>query len=188
MKPLTIIYWTRALLGIVIGVLCAVYVYFSISSELFSLYTLLTGISFAILFYIVTFYLIKFKFFARVEKPSKLVSQGIGIFFFAWVVSWTLVVTFFMPSVSVNIYVSDTGNLVEGPKLWVAARDSVGLVVQNVTTTVGGLKMVLLPPGTYTFQLGGNLTGYSVINQNQTLAVEWLQSLDINFNVTELSG
>jgi len=185
MKPLNIIYWTRAALGVVIGVLCAVYVYFSVTTELVSFYTLLTGISFAMLFYIATFYVIKFKFFTKVEKPSKLMMQGIGIYFFAWIVSWTLIVTLLMPSVSVSIYVDNTGSLAEGQEFWVVAENSVGQIVQNVSTTSGVLRMALLPPGSYTFRLEGNLTGYNVVNQNQTVTLDWLQSSDIIFNVTQ---
>jgi hypothetical protein len=177
MKPLTTIYWTRAALGLVIGMLCAVYIYFSASTDLVSLYTLLTGISFAMLFYIATYYVIKSKFFARVEKQQKIVTQGIGIYFFAWIVSWTLIVTMLMPSVSVNIYVNDTGNPAEGQEFWVTARDNTGRLVQNKTTTSGTLIMALLPPGTYTFELGD--TG-----QSQELRVSWLQNLNVVFNVT----
>lgn len=184
MKPLTIIYWTRACLGVIIGLLCAVYVYFSVTSELVGLYTLLTGLSFAMLFYIATFYPIKFKFFTRVEKPSKLITQGIGIYFFAWIVSWTLIVTLLMPSVTVNIYNNDTETLAEGQEFWVVAWNSANQVIQNVTTTTGSLRMALLPPGTYVFQLGGNLTQYNVVNQNQKLVIDWLQTRNVVFNVS----
>ncbi len=187
MKPLTLIYWTRAGLGVTIGVLCALYVYFSVTTELVSLYTLITGISFAMLFYIVTYYVVKSKFFTRVEKQSKLVTQGIGIYFFAWIVSWTLIVTMLMPAVSVSIYDNDSGNLVANQGFWVAARNSVGQVVQNTTIPTGNLRMSLLPPGTYTFELG-NVSGYNVINQNQVLQIGWLESAQVGFNVTQVSG
>ena len=188
MKPLTIIYWTRAGLGLVIGILCAVYIYFSATTDLVSLYTLLTGISFAMLFYITTYYIIKFKFFARVEKQSKLITQGIGIYFFSWIISWTLIVTLLMPSVAVSIYVNDTGNLAAGQEFWVAARNSADQVVQNITTATGTLRMALLPPGTYTFQLGNVPENHTVQNQNQEVTVSWLQNLNVVFNVTEPSG
>lgn len=177
MKPLTTIYWMRASLGVVIGILCGVYIYFSVSSEIVSLYTLITGISFALLFYIATFYILKSRFFGRVEKQSKLMTQGIGIYFFAWLVSWTLIVTLLMPSVSVNIYIEDTENLVAGQTFWVTARNRAGQVVKNITTETGSLKMALLPPGTYTFNLGNT-------TQNQTKTIGWLQSLDVIFYVT----
>jgi hypothetical protein len=181
MKPLTTIYWTRAVLGLVIGMLCTVYIYFSATTDLVSIYTLLTGISFAMLFYIGTYYIIKSKFFARVEKQQKIITQGIGIYFFAWIVSWTLIVTMLMPSASVNIYMSDTGNLAEGQEFWVTARDSTGQLVQNKTTTTGTLKIALLLPGTYTFELGNT-------SQSQELTAGWLQNLNVAFNVTPTSG
>lgn len=176
MKPLTIVYWSRAGLGLVIGMLCGLYVYFSVSTELRDIYTLVTGLSFAMLFYIATHYILKFKFSARVEKQSKLMTQGIGIYFFAWIVTWTLMVSLLLPTVSVRIVDKNTQDLLAGPEFWIAALDSENNVVKNLTTTSGTLKMSLLPPGDYTFKLGNT-------NQTQELTIGWLQSENVTFNV-----
>jgi hypothetical protein len=175
MKPLSIIYWMRAGLGVIIGLLCAAYLYVSVSRELASLFTFLTGLSFAMLFYIVTYYVIKLRFFGQVEKQSKLMTQGIGIYFFAWLVSWILVVTLLLPSVSVSIYVG--GELAEGQTSWVAARNAAGDVVQNVTTTSGSTRIALLSPGAYIFEAGNGTW-----SQNKTLTLEWLHSYDVALN------
>lgn len=185
MKPLTVIYWSRAVLGVVIGVLCALYVYFSVTSELGSFSTLLTGLSFALLFYIVVYYVVKFKYFARVEKQSKLMTQGIGIYFFAWIVSWTLIVTLLMSSVSISVHVD--GGLTGEQNLWVAAWGNDGTVKRNVTITSGTARMALMQPGTYMFQLGGDLAGYKVVNQNRNLTLGWLEAASVSFNVSQAS-
>ncbi len=185
MKPLSIIYWTRAGLGLVIGLLCAAYLYVSVSRELASVFTLLTGLSFALLFYIATFYVVKLRFLGRVEKQSKLMTQGIGIYFFAWLVSWILVVTLLLPSVSVSIYVN--GESPEERTFWVAARNVAGDVVQNVTTTSGSLRIALLSPGTYIFEVG-NVTGFEVVGQNQELTLGWLHSPVVVFYVNQSLG
>ncbi len=182
-KPLNMIYWGRAGLGMVIGVLCAVYLFFSATSELTNIYTLLTGVSFALLFYVATYYIIKLKFFGAVEKKSKLITHGIGIYFFAWVVSWILAVSLLLPSVSVSIYVG--GELAEGRTFWVAAHSAGGGVVQNVTTASGSFRMALLAPGNYVFQLGGNFENETVEGQNQESVLGWLQSSSVVFNVTQ---
>lgn len=181
MKPLKTIYWTRACLGLAIGLLCGLYVYSSVSTELGGLYTLLTGLSFAMLFYIATYYILKFKFFLKVEKPSKLVSQGIGIYFFAWIVSWTLLVTLIMPSVLIEIQDIETGSKVVNQQFWIVARNSNDQIVRNASTTSGVVRMALLPPGAYTFELGGT-------NQSQAKTITWLQSPQLHFNVTLLPG
>jgi len=184
MKPLTLIYWARATFGLVIGVSCGLYVYFGITTGLGDIYTLLTGLSFALLFYMATYYIVKFKFFARVEKASKLVTQGIGIYFFAWIVSWTLFVTLLMPSISVGIYYGTTSNLFEDEQFWVATLNSDGQIVQNVTTKSGSLKIALLSPGTYTLVLTGIPEGYTAANESLTLS--WLESPPLRFDVTQL--
>jgi len=185
MKPLSIIYWIRAGLGLFIGILCAFYVYSTVSTEVTNIYTLLTGISFALLFYMATYYLIKGKYFGRVEKQSKLGTQGIGIYFFAWIVSWSLIVTLFMPSVTVNIN-NVGGSPVEGLELWVVAENSGGQVIRNMTTVTGTLRMTLLSPGTYVFRLGDS-NGY-VADQNGTLSLGWLQSENVTFSLPWTGG
>jgi len=187
MKTLTLIYWVRAVLGLVIGILCGLYVYFAIATELGDIYTLLTGLSFALLFYMATYYIVKLKFFGRVEKASKLVTQGIGIYFFAWIVSWTLFVTLLMPSISVGIYHGTTPNLFEDEPFWVAAYNSDDRIIQNVTTKSGFLKMALLPPGTYTLVLTGIPEGYTAENANKSLTLSWLEFPHLRFNVKPLS-
>lgn len=83
MKPLTIVYWSRVGLGIVAALLCA----------LLALDSFLSGLSFGILFYIITYYLLKRLFVAEVEKSSELFKMGIGAYFLSWIVAWVLFYT-----------------------------------------------------------------------------------------------
>ena len=87
MNPLTIIYWTRFLLGTVAAALSA------LLTDFLPEFNLLNGISIALLVYIVSYYVYKAAFVGKVEKQSKIMSQGIGIYFFTWLVSWILMYT-----------------------------------------------------------------------------------------------
>ncbi len=186
MKPLTQIYWTRAMLGLIIGISSGLYVYFAVTTEVSNIYTLLTGLSFSLLFYMATFRILKFKFFGRIEKQKKLMTQGIGIYFFAWLVSWTLFVTLLMPSISVGIYHATTPNLYNDQQFWVAAKNSNGQIVQNVTTESGSLKMALLSPGNYTIILTGIPEGYTCMNANKSITLSWLEFSNLSFNITQI--
>ncbi|MFQ6064047.1 MAG: hypothetical protein ACE5L6_01090 [Candidatus Bathyarchaeia archaeon] len=83
MKPLTIIYWSRVALGIVAGLGCTL-----LGRESF-----LSGLSFGILFYILTYYILKTRFVTKVEKTSQLFMMGIGAYFMSLIVSWALFFT-----------------------------------------------------------------------------------------------
>ena len=89
MKPLSVIYWSRVCFGIVASLICAV-VYWA-SEGLF--YTFLQGLSMAIIVYIISHYVLKWQFVAKVEKPSKVFTTGIGAYFLTWIVTWTLFLT-----------------------------------------------------------------------------------------------
>ena len=92
MKPITIIYWSRAGLGVVAALL---------SGLISSLGTLsfFNGVSIALLVYIITYYLFKSVFITQVEKPTKIFTTGIGAYFLTWIVAWVVFYTlFFRPT------------------------------------------------------------------------------------------
>ena len=90
MRPLPLIYWTRLVLAIIAAAISTV-VALSLGER--GLNTFINGLTIALLVYLITFYIFKAKFKAKVEKQSKIMTQGIGIYFFAWLVSWVLIYT-----------------------------------------------------------------------------------------------
>jgi hypothetical protein len=93
MKTLTLIYWIRFGLGIAAAALCTFYNIFAGSLTRMDVRVFFSGFSLALLFYLATYYIIKIKFLYKVDKPSKLVTTGIGIYFFSWIVFWVLFYT-----------------------------------------------------------------------------------------------
>lgn len=53
----------------------------------------INGFSIALITYLISYYIIKLKFLNKVEKPRKLVTTGIGIYFISWIAFWTLLYT-----------------------------------------------------------------------------------------------
>ncbi len=96
MKALTQIYWLRFAFGIVAAFICVGYgiATETIRSDEFTFNILMNGISLALITYIISYYtIIKSMFMLKVEKPRKLVTTGIGIYFLAWIVFWVLLYT-----------------------------------------------------------------------------------------------
>ena len=54
---------------------------------------LMNSLSMALAVYLISYYGVKAKFITKVEKPTKLVTTGIGIYFFAWLVLTVLLYT-----------------------------------------------------------------------------------------------
>jgi len=92
LKPLSIIYWSRVCFGILAALICAVG---WASAGLFD--SFLGGLSMAMIVYILTHYVLKWQFIAKVEKPSKVFTTGIGAYFFTWIVAWVLFFTLLRP-------------------------------------------------------------------------------------------
>ena len=88
MKPLNIIYWSRVGFGVLAALVCALLINVEEVSN-----PLISGMSVGILVYLVTYYLIKWQFMAKVEKQSKMFTMGIGAYFLTWIVAWVLFYT-----------------------------------------------------------------------------------------------
>jgi hypothetical protein len=92
------IYWIRVALGALAGLVSAGAVFLfqsltpstSIVTMIGSINTLLNGITVALLFYLISYYVLKAKYATKVEKQSKIMSMGIFIYFFTWLIIWVL--------------------------------------------------------------------------------------------------
>jgi hypothetical protein len=80
----------RLALSIVAAVISAVIATLQNATDL---YTFVNGITIALLVYLVSYYLIKAKYGNKVEKQSKLMTQGIFMYFMSWLVFFILLYT-----------------------------------------------------------------------------------------------
>ena len=97
MKALETVYWLRVILGATAALVSAAYGYAtnSITTDTSKIVftTFLNSLSLTIIVYIVSYYIIKRIFSPKVEKPQKIATAGIGIYFLSWLVSWILLYT-----------------------------------------------------------------------------------------------
>jgi Mn2+/Fe2+ NRAMP family transporter len=95
---LTKIYWLRVALGAVAGLVSTGVTILTgtAPAQVTNTSTLLNGITIALLFYLISFYVLKAKYSSEVEKKSKIMSMGIFIYFFSWLIIWVLTLTVFI--------------------------------------------------------------------------------------------
>ena len=98
MNVLTKIYWLRVALGAVAGIISTAIpiIIQSVSGkplidQMGETNTLLNGITVALLIYLLSYYILKSKLASQVEKPTKIMTMGIFIYFFTWLVVWVLI-------------------------------------------------------------------------------------------------
>jgi len=92
MSPVVQLYWIRVLLGIVAGAVSAVFASFM---PLYDYSTLINSITVALLVYFITYYILRAVFKSKIEQQSKILSTGIGIYFFSWILFFVLFYTVF---------------------------------------------------------------------------------------------
>lgn len=87
------VYWLKLVLGIIAAVICLGYGIATdmIRNDAFILSTFMNSLSLAIVIYLISHYLVIKRMFAlQVEKPQKLFTMGIGVYFLTWIVLWVL--------------------------------------------------------------------------------------------------
>ena len=57
---------------------------------------LINGITIGLAVYLVTYYLLKWQFMTKVEKPTKIFTMGIGAYFLVFIMCWVLFITPFL--------------------------------------------------------------------------------------------
>lgn len=87
MKTLNVIYCLRVGFGILAALLAALVVDLRVGDPL------INGITIALAVYIVSYYVVKWQFANKVEKPTKILTMGIGAYFLVFIMIWVLVIT-----------------------------------------------------------------------------------------------
>lgn len=90
MKPLNVIYIIRIGLGVLAAVVAAMLVNLKVGNPL------INGITIGLAVYLLTYYLLKMQFLNKVDKPSKILSMGIGVYFITFIMCWVLLITPFL--------------------------------------------------------------------------------------------
>jgi len=87
LKPLSVIYWSRVGFGFFAALICVLLRIDKAAQPLIS------GLSMGLIIYILTYYILKWMFMAKVENPTKVFTTGIGAYFLTWIVTWSLLNT-----------------------------------------------------------------------------------------------
>jgi hypothetical protein len=88
MTPVVQLYWVRVSLGILAAALTAVVATFLGNQTEIS--ALFNCVSVAIIVYFISYYVLKAFYRNKIEKQSKILSTGIGMYFFSWLAFFVL--------------------------------------------------------------------------------------------------
>jgi len=109
LRTLNVIYCIRVGLGILAALITALVIDLRVGDPL------ITGISIGILFYIITYYILKWRFLNKVEKQSKIFTMGIGAYFLTFILCWTLFITPFLTPPTATFTFDPQKPLVDNP-------------------------------------------------------------------------
>jgi PKD repeat protein len=107
MKTLNVIYICRIGFGILAALVATLVVDLGAGDPL------INGITIGLAVYMVTYYLLKWQFANKVERPTKILTMGIGIYFLTFIMCWVLFITPFLATPTAAFMV-DTQNPVVG--------------------------------------------------------------------------
>ena len=175
LEPQKIIYWSRVGFGLLAALLCGL-LKFDRAVNPF-----LTGISTALIAYIVTYYLYKVLFAAKVKKRSQLVTMGIGAYFLAWILAWTLFSTLMHPLAA---FTYSPESLTAGNPIVFDATGSYDMTGHIVRYEWdfgdGNVANATSPTTTYAYAEAGDYTVTLMVEDNEGYAVQTSKILEVN--------
>lgn len=118
LKTLNVIYCIRIGLGALAALIAALVVDLKVGNPL------INGITVALAVYLLTYYLLKMVFANKVEKPTKILTMGIGIYFIIFVFCWVLFTTPLLAPPTAMITITPKENVVVGETITFDASTS----------------------------------------------------------------
>jgi len=85
---------------------------------------IINGVTVGLAVYLVSFYLLKWLFMNKVEKPTKILTMGVGAYALAFIFCWTLFVTPFLAPPTAAFTITPEQPLVVGEPIIFNATDS----------------------------------------------------------------
>jgi hypothetical protein len=94
MTPVVKLYWLRVVLGVIAGLVSAIFSIFVYKGASITDYTmLLNSITVALAVYVVTYYIVRVKLKEAIPQQSKILTTGIGMYFFTWITFFVVLYT-----------------------------------------------------------------------------------------------
>jgi PKD repeat protein len=118
LKTLNVIYCSRIGFGILAALVAALVVNLKVGNPL------INGITVGLAVYLITYYLLKWRFMSKVEKPTKILTMGIGVYFLTFIFCWVLFITPFLAPPTAT-FTMDPQNPVVGETITFDATASV---------------------------------------------------------------
>ncbi len=180
MKPLNIIYWSRVGFGVIAALVCVLLIDVGKVAN-----PLISGMSVAILVYILTYYILKWQFMTKVEKPSKVFTMGIGAYFLTWIVCSVVFITpLLKPPIATFTY--SPQNPVVGETITFdasASNDPDGTIIRydwNFGDETTGEDVTTA----HTYTSSGNYTVILIVKDDQGLRHKTETILTVSLNIT----
>ena len=117
LKTLNVIYCLRIGFGILAALVATLVVNLKAGNPL------INGITVGLAVYILTYYLLKLQFVNKVEKPTKILTMGIGAYFLTFIFCWVLFITPFLAPPTAT-FTMDPQNPVVGETITFDAKTS----------------------------------------------------------------
>jgi PKD repeat protein len=126
LKTLNVIYILRIGFGILAALVATLVVNLKAGNPL------INGITVGLAVYILTYYLLKLQFSNKVEKPTKILTMGIGAYFLTFIFCWVLFITPFLAPPTATFTITPQDPVVNNPVTFnaTASFDPDGTIVK----------------------------------------------------------
>jgi len=174
LKTLNVIYWSRVGFGILAALVATLLVNLKVGNPL------MNGITIGLAVYLITYYVVKWKFTSKVEQPTKLLTMGIGAYFLTFILCWVLFITPFLAPPTAT-FTWDPQNPVTGQTITFTStsEDPDGYIVGWVWDFGDDANSENVKPS-HTYTLAGNYTVRLTVVDDHGISMSNTKLLTVN--------
>ncbi len=174
LKTLNIIYWSRVGFGILAALVATLLINLKAGNPL------LNGITIALAVYLISYYLLKWKFTNKVEQPTKILTMGIGAFFLTFILCWVLFITPFLASPLPTFTVDPEKPSVNEPIIFDAISNEIeDRTIIKYTWDFGDENLVEGKTATYSYTEAGNYTVILTVLDDYGISMSNVTTLNV---------
>ena len=173
LKTLNVIYWSRVGFGILAALVATLLVNLKMGNPL------MNGITIGLAVYLITYYVVKWKFTSKVEQPTKLLTMGIGAYFLTFILCWVLFITPFLAPPTATFTVNPQNPMTGQTITFTSTSEDPDGDIVGWVWDFGDENPIEGATATYTYSAAGNYTVRLTIVDDHGISMSNITTLTV---------
>ena len=140
----------------------------------------MNGITVGLAVYLISYYLLKWKFTSKVEQPTKILTMGIGAFFLTFILCWVLFITPSLAPPTVTFNITPQDPIAGQPITFTSTSIDPDGEITKWVWDFGDENTIDEPTATHSFNVAGNYTVMLTVVDDHGISMSNITTISVS--------